>query len=189
MGWGLVVWWTVGAWFLLVGACRKSTEPGESGVARTPLLTLPSEAKSQTSATCRDCHAKQFTDWHGTDHALANQLIEDADLAGGNLRQRYKRGDRNHVDFPGQQPDQCGRSADGFRQNSVPWLRPQTRCLNDCLALLTCATLLSRMLPIRCATRLPPCKVRQRRQSAHRTKRTCARASLIWLTAPVPPAA
>ena len=75
------MWWAAGAVVLLVGACRKSDGANDAEAVLARVLPLPSAAKSQTSATCRDCHAEQFAGWHGTDHAMANQTLADAEVA------------------------------------------------------------------------------------------------------------
>ncbi|MPZ19072.1 MAG: hypothetical protein GEV06_14330 [Luteitalea sp.] len=83
-----------------VAACTR-----ERRVAtETPLL--PSQAVAQTSASCRECHGDIVAAWAGTDHARANQPVEDADLAGafdppraeedGGSRFRVGRSEKGH---------------------------------------------------------------------------------------------
>lgn len=38
----------------------------------------PAATASQTSASCRECHAEAFQAWSGTDHALANRPVDPA---------------------------------------------------------------------------------------------------------------
>jgi len=56
------------------------------GKAARPVRPTVAEAVTQTSESCRACHAKIFDSWHDTDHALANRTVaqsgEAAALAG-----------------------------------------------------------------------------------------------------------
>ncbi|GAB5559322.1 MAG: tetratricopeptide repeat protein [Synoicihabitans sp.] len=80
----LGVWWGAGLLILGVTACQKA--PEETVTAETPVeatemaLKLPSSAPTQTSQSCRACHAEIFEKWEGTDHANANQPVEIAEL-------------------------------------------------------------------------------------------------------------
>ncbi len=72
-GAGLVA---VASALLLLGASgcnrRAPTEP-----AAAPRPTVAS-ATTQTSGTCRECHEPVFVAWSGSDHALANRMIDPA---------------------------------------------------------------------------------------------------------------
>lgn len=81
----MVVWMGLGSMILLGGACRRAAEDQAKAVPSNESLmevamALPSQATTQTSAYCQDCHADVHAAWTGTDHANANQLVAEAGL-------------------------------------------------------------------------------------------------------------
>ncbi len=77
----------IGAVVILTSSCRRAetsaaTDSPQAGEAtRVAQAKLPSMAKNQTSAYCQSCHADVHAAWEGTDHANANQMVGEADLA------------------------------------------------------------------------------------------------------------
>jgi len=66
-----------GAWglvFAMMAGCSRESAP--------ELPRTVAQAVTQTSASCRECHAEIFQAWRGTDHALANRPVDPAGDAG-----------------------------------------------------------------------------------------------------------
>ena len=60
---------------LLLSACSETPPP------TTPAET-PTEAVFVGSAACNDCHETQFSDWQGSHHDLAMQVVDDTTVLG-----------------------------------------------------------------------------------------------------------
>lgn len=101
---------------LIVGALLWASL---GGCAREQLAAppeFPSQAVGQTSASCRECHEEIFQSWSGTDHALANQPVSQADLTGAFAppREEADGGSRFHVGHGADGlPQMTARDADG----------------------------------------------------------------------------
>ena len=79
-------WWFLCLVILLPSACRREessarVDRGAEVEVATLSSRAPSTALQQTSESCRECHAEIFDAWSGTDHARANQPIEEAEIA------------------------------------------------------------------------------------------------------------